>query len=111
MSNEKFKPPYTANKSLSPKLVWCNYKIKLKFKGNCLKQENQAAFSQKNLVSFFIVYELVSCSLDLNTGFTLGDCFFGGVKLSQNADPDKYSYSDFGAGWILVDNILYLTVA
>ena len=31
LSNEKYKPPYVANKNLSPKLAWYNYKIKLKF--------------------------------------------------------------------------------
>ena len=38
LSNEKFKAPDTANKSLSPKLVWMNNsRIKLEFKGSCLK--------------------------------------------------------------------------
>ena len=35
LSNEKFKPNYTSNKSFSPKLVWYNYKIKLKFQESC----------------------------------------------------------------------------
>ena len=26
-------------------------------------------------------------------------CEFGGVKLTKNSDPDKYSYSDFGIGF------------
>ena len=45
-SNAKFKPPHTANKGLSLKLVWYNSRIKLKFKGSCLKQEDQAALLQ-----------------------------------------------------------------
>ena len=45
LSNEKFKLPYSPNKSLSPKLVWYNYKMKLKFKEIWLKQEDQAALS------------------------------------------------------------------
>ena len=38
LSNEKIKPPYTTNKSLFPKKVWMNNsRIKLEFKGSCLK--------------------------------------------------------------------------
>ena len=47
LSNEKFKPLHTANKSLSPKLLWYNSRIKLKFNGSCLKQEDQAAYTPK----------------------------------------------------------------
>ena len=28
--------------------------------------------------------------------FTLKDCLFGGVKLTKNADPDKFVYSGYG---------------
>ena len=28
--------------------------------------------------------------------FTLGNCLFGTVKLTKNADPDKYGYSGHG---------------
>ena len=36
LSNEKFTPPYTANKSVSPKLVWNKSRVGLKFEGSCL---------------------------------------------------------------------------
>ena len=58
LSNEKFTPPYTPNKSLSPKLIWNKSKIKIKFEGSCLKQENKAPFIPNNVVNLFIVYEL-----------------------------------------------------
>ena len=35
----------------------------------------------------------------LNADFTLKDCLFGAVKLTKNADPDKYSYSRYGIGF------------
>ena len=99
MSNEKFMPPYTTNKSLSPKLVWYNSRIKLKFKGSCLKQD-KASFTPKNVVSLFIVYELDNTwPRDLNTDFTLKNCLFGSLKLTKNADSDKYSYSGYGIGF------------
>ena len=38
VANEKIAPPYTKNKTFSPKVAWDNSKIKLKFNGSCLKQ-------------------------------------------------------------------------
>ena len=48
-------PPYTAGKSLSPKIVWYNYKIKLTFKGSCLLEEGKAGFTPKNVINISIV--------------------------------------------------------
>ena len=36
---------------------------------------------------------------DLNTDFTLGNSLFGSVKLTENADPDKYMYTCYGIGF------------
>ena len=36
-----------------------------------------------------------------NCDFTLKDCLFGGVKLAENADLDKYIYSGYGTGFDL----------
>ena len=59
MSNEKFTSPYIANASVSPKLVWMNNsRIRLKFKGNCLKQGDKTPFIPNNVVNLLIVYEL-----------------------------------------------------
>ena len=48
------------------------------------------------MVIFYIVYELESWPRDLNTDFNSGGCLFGAIKLTKNADPDKYSYSGYG---------------
>ena len=94
MSNEKIKPPYAANKSFSPKLVWVNNsKIRLRFTGSCLKQD-KATFIPNNAVNLYIVYELDRWSQDLNVKFTLKDCLFGNVT-----DPNKYSYSRYVIGF------------
>ena len=74
MSNEKFKPPYTAKKSLSPKLVR-NKSRRLRLEGSWLKQEDTAPFTPNNVVKLLIVYELDKWSRDLNTDFPLKDCF------------------------------------
>ena len=99
MSDKKFKAPFISNKSLFSKLIWYNSRIKLKFKGSCLKQKNQAAFTPKNVVNFCIVYELNSWPRNFDPEFTLGGCLFTGVKLTKNAEPDKYSYSGFRIGF------------
>ena len=86
-------------KFVSPKLLWKDYQIKLKFKWSCLKQKGQAAFTPNNVVSSFIVYELDSLSRDLNTDFTFGGWLFGDVKLTKYYDPDKYSNICYGVGF------------
>ena len=76
-----------------------NSRIRIKFKGNCLKQEDKAALTAINVVNLFIVYELDTWSQDLNTEFTLRDCLFEAVKLTKNADTDKYKYGGHGIGF------------
>ena len=60
-----------------------NSRIRLKFKGSCLKQEDKADFTPKNVVNLFIVYELDTWSRDLDTDFTLKNCVFGSVRLTK----------------------------
>ena len=38
-------------------------------------------------------------SQDLNTAFSLKTCLFGAVKLTKNADPDKYFYLGYRIGF------------
>ena len=99
LSNEKFKPLYIVNKSLSPKLLWNNSKVRLRFGGSCLKQEDKAPFTPNNVANLFIVYELGRWSRDLNTDFTRRVFLLGPVKLTKNADPDKYVYTGYGIGF------------
>ena len=56
LSNKKFRPPYTINKILSPKLQLNKYKLRLRFEGSCLKQEDTTPFTPKDIVNLFIVY-------------------------------------------------------
>ena len=60
-----------------------NKRIGTKFKGNCSIQNNISS-SHKNIRS-----------RDLNTDFTLDDYFFGAMKLTKNADPNKYRHSGY----------------
>ena len=58
LSNEKIKPPITANSSLSPKLTRMNNsRIGLRYEGSCLKRA-KVTFTTRNVVNSFIVSEL-----------------------------------------------------
>ena len=66
MLNKKTEPQFTANRSLSPKLVCMNNsKIRLRFTESCLRQEF-ATFVPNNVVNVFVVYELDRNSQNLN---------------------------------------------
>ena len=41
-------------------------------------------------MSIYICYTLSPWLRNLSTDFTLKICLFGSVKLTENADPDKY---------------------
>ena len=51
------------------------------------------------MIILYISYILNPWLGKLNTDFILRDCFFGYVKLTKNADPDKYDYSGYGIGF------------
>ena len=100
MSNEIFLCTNIANRSVSAKLIWMNNsKIRLKFKGSCSKQENKAPLTPNNVAKLFIVYAVDRWPWDLNIDFTLKDSLFGAIKLTKNADREKYKYSDYGIGF------------
>ena len=58
-------------------------------------KQDKVTFTQSNVVNLFIVYELDIFSQDLNSDFSLEGCLFGAIKLTQNSDLDKYSYSEY----------------
>ena len=106
MSNEKIRPPTTSNNIRSPKLKWHNSRIRVEFKGSCVKQV-KVTFTPNNVVNLFIVYELDRWSKDLNADLTLKDFLFGAVKFTKNAVPDKYSYSRYSIGFDSRSHFLY----
>ena len=96
MLNEKFRSLYKVNKIISPKLQWNKSRLRLRFEGSCLKQEDTTPITPNNVVNLFIVYELDTWSQDLNVDFTLKYWLIGSVKITKNADTDKYSHSGYG---------------
>ena len=83
-----------ASNSAAPLLNYVGNRS-VKFDESCLKQE-KLAFTHKNVVNIYIVYEIYLCPFNVGRNFALGSFFFGAVKLTMNADFDKYNYSGFG---------------
>ena len=97
LSDESIKPPTTSDNSLSPLIDYFGNKIRLKFKGDCLKQD-KVTYTHRKTVNIYIVYEL-GASSSFNDDPTLKNSLFGTVKLTKNADIDKYQYSGYGIGF------------
>ena len=53
----------------------------------------------KKLINIFVSYILNQWARDLNTDIILSSCLFGSLKLTKNADPDRYIYSGYGIGF------------
>ena len=53
----------------------------------------------KNVINLFISYTLNPKLRNFNIDFTLGSCLFRSVKLTKNADLDKYKSSGYGTGF------------
>ena len=51
------------------------------------------------MVNLFIVYELDAWSRYLNKTFSLSDCLFEAVKLTNNVDPCNYGHSSYSIGF------------
>ena len=54
--------------------------------------------SHKNVVNMYIVYEITSDYKDIDYP-TLENCLCGSVKLTKNAQIDKYGYFAYGIGF------------
>ena len=53
----------------------------------------------KKVINLYISYTLSPQLTDLDFDFTLSNCFFGSVKLTKNADQDKYKYTTYDIGF------------
>ena len=72
-------------------------KIRVKFDGGCLKQD-QGTLLYQGIVNVYIAYE-ISKNINIGDCPTLENCLFGAVKLTKNTDIDKYGYSGYGIGF------------
>ena len=94
LSNESIKPSTIFDNCLSPLIDHLGNKTRLKFNGRCLKQ-NKLRYTHRTIGKIDIVYEITASGSNTNDP-TLKNSLFGGVKLTKNADIDKYRYSCCG---------------
>ena len=62
-----------------------------------LKQD-KITFNHGKVVNIYIVPE-ISKSINISSSPTLINCLFGAVRLTENADIDKYKSSGYGIGF------------
>ena len=77
--------------------IYDTSRIRIKFNGSFLNRFPPAIL-HGDIVNIYIVYEITSNYSDINYP-TLENCLFGSVKLTKNADIDKYGYSGYGIGF------------
>ena len=98
MSDESIKPSTTPNKILNPSLDYVSTKARVRFSGDCLKQE-KITFNHGKTVNIYIVYEIEKI-LNISSYPTLENCLFGAVEIKQKyVDVDQYKYSGYGIGF------------
>ena len=68
----------------------------ISFNGHCLANN---IYILKKLITLCICHTPGPQLKNLNTDFTLRHCLFGSVKLTKNADLDKYKYSGHSMGF------------
>ena len=63
------------------------------------------------VINLYISYLLTPWFRNLDTNFTLSNCLFGSVKLTKNADPDKYKYSHYSIRFDSRSELLFKNVS
>ena len=98
LSDERINSIKTSDYGITPYLSYYDTnKIRVKFDGGCLKQD-PGSFFHGGIVNVYIVYE-ISKNINISDYPTLENCLFGAVKLTKNADIEKYGYSGYGIGF------------
>ena len=96
-SNESIIALTTSDYGFNPQLNYVGNKIRVEFKGSCLKQDIITCNYGK-IVNVIIVYE-ISKNFDISKYPTLENCLFGAVSLHKNADIDRCKYFGYGIGF------------
>ena len=91
MSDERINSFKTSACRITPYLSYYDTnKIRLKFNGGCLKQD-QVTLLHGAIANIYVVYEITN-NFNVSSYPTLESCLFGAVKLTKNADIEKYGY-------------------
>ena len=96
MSEENTEHITKSDSNFAPAFVDHHLLPDINFNGHCLT--NNISIPKK-VINIHISYTLSPWLKNLNTHFTLKNCLFRSVKLTKNADPDKYKYSGYSIGF------------
>ena len=94
LSNEQISSVYGFTR---PFIEYMNARIKLKFDGSILREK--LSISLRLIANYYIVYRLNTRTNSSN--IILENCLFGKIKMTKNADTDKYKYQGHGIGFDL----------
>ena len=97
MSDERVNSITPSSYKVTPQLSYYGTKTRVEFNGSYLKQDS-VTFNHGKVVNIYIVYEM-NKSISTSDYPTLENCLFGAVRLTKNADIDKYKYSGYGIGF------------
>ena len=98
LSDGKINAPNTSSSNnQEPILQYGGTGIRLKFKGDLLRQ-NKVTYNHGKIVNIYIVYE-ISSTFTSQRSFTLKYSLFGAVKITKHADISKYRYSGYRIGF------------
>ena len=97
MSDEKINSVARSNYSITPLLDCFGPKVRVKFNGNCLKQD-KITYTHGTIANIRIVYE-ISKNISIRSYLTTENCLFGADKLTENPDIDNYKYSGYDIGF------------
>ena len=97
MSEESIENITKSDSNFAPTFVDHHVLPEINFNGHCLIKNNISILEK--VINLYTSYILGSQLRNLNTDFTLGNCLFGSVKLTKNADLDKYKYTGYGIGF------------
>ena len=97
LSDERINSIKTPDYEITPKWNYYGTKTRVEFNGSCLKQD-KITYTHGKIVKIYIVYELTGSDSDGNDP-TVKNSLFGAVRLTKNADIDKYGYSGYGIGF------------
>ena len=90
MSEENIENITRSNSNFVPTFADHHLLLDIIFNGHCLINNISIP---KEKINLYISYKLTLWLRNLNTDFTLNNCLFGPVKLTENSDLDKYKYN------------------
>ena len=105
LSDKSINPHSTYSKIFNPSVDYAGTKARVKFNGDCLK-EDKIIFNHGKIVNIYIIYK-IERSVNISSYPTLENCLFGVVKLTKHVDIDQHKYSGYG---IAFDRKIYFSI-